>query len=84
MILLDLNLPGMDGRDVLQRVKNDARLKSVPVLVLTTSSNDYDIQTCYNIGVNAYLRKASEFSDFVEMTRSMKDFWFGCAALPNE
>ena len=81
IILLDLNLPGMDGRDILKMIKNDINLKSIPVIVFSTSSNEKDIETCYNNGANAYLKKPSTLEGFVDIAQAVDRFWFECAFL---
>jgi CheY-like chemotaxis protein len=81
IILLDLNLPGTDGRDILKVIKNDKNLKSIPVIIFSTSSNEKDIETCYSNGANAYLKKPSTLDGFVEIARALDKFWFECAFL---
>ena len=76
VILLDLNLPGTDGRDILKIIKNDQKLRSIPVIVFSTSNNEKDIEVCYNSGANAYLRKPSTLEEFVEIAQAMSKFWF--------
>ena len=84
MILLDLNLPGTDGRTVLQQIKNHDALKNIPVVVLTTSNNEHDIAACYESGANSYVRKPSAPDDYVAMAEALKAFWFDWATLPGE
>ncbi|MFQ5451480.1 MAG: response regulator [Nitrospinaceae bacterium] len=84
LILLDLNLPGTDGREVLVEIKSDPVLKKIPAIVLTTSSEDRDIQKCYDAGANSFLNKSVDFRKFVEKIQRFKDFWFEAALLPNE
>lgn len=81
IILLDLNLPGTDGRDILKMIKNDARLKSIPVIIFSTSGNEKDIETCYNNGANAYLRKPSTLEGFIDIAQALNRFWFECVFL---
>ena len=65
VILLDLNLPGTDGREVLEAVKRDSGLKAIPVIVLTTSSDERDVQRCYEAGANSYVKKPVDFDGFL-------------------
>ena len=83
VILLDLNLPGTDGRDVLKQIKNDPNLKSIPVVVLTTSDLEKDIRECYQYGANSYMVKPSNWEDFFKMTESFKNYCLGSAILPD-
>ncbi|WP_165251916.1 response regulator [Paludisphaera soli] len=82
VILLDLNLPGTDGRDVLERVKADAELRKIPVVVLTTSDNPSDIQLCYRQGASSYIIKPICFDEFLKKVRTLKEYWFETVALP--
>jgi two-component system response regulator len=82
LILLDLNMPGMDGRRFLEIVKADDRLKSIPVVVLTTSSDSKDIERCYQLGASTYIQKPVSFDGLTQAVRTMKDYWFGIALLP--
>jgi two-component system response regulator len=82
LILLDLNLPGTDGRDVLEEIKKDTKLKTIPVIVLTTSSDGRDIEKCYQVGANSYINKPVDLEGFFEAIRKLKDFWFEVALLP--
>jgi len=82
VILLDLNLPGTDGREVLAEVKQDESLKLIPVIVLTSSSDSRDIAACYAAGANSYMQKPVSFDGFVEAIRRMTGFWFEIAILP--
>jgi CheY-like chemotaxis protein len=84
VILLDLNLPGTDGRDVLDRVKADAGLRSIPVVVLTTSESPGDIALCYRAGASSYIIKPIRFDDFLKKVRALKEYWFETVALPTE
>lgn len=83
LILLDLNMPGVDGRQVLTHVKDDAALRSIPVVVLTTSADSKDVDQCYAIGASTYIQKPVSFEGLTEAIRTMKDYWFGVAILPN-
>ncbi len=82
LILLDLNMPRMDGREVLTEIARDKRFSEIPVIALTTSSSPEDIEACYRNGVNAYVVKPPEFTVFMEKMRSLESFWFETAALP--
>lgn len=81
-ILLDLNLPGTDGREVLTEIKSDATLKSIPVIVLTTSSDSRDIDKCYHAGANSYIRKPVDLEGFVRAIQHLKEYWFEIVILP--
>lgn len=82
LILLDLNLPGTDGREVLRRIKQDDDLKSVPVVIFTTSNNPKDIEACYRQGVNSYIIKPMDFSLLKRSIQTLLDYWFDIAILP--
>ena len=84
LILLDLNLPRKNGREVLAEIKNDPVLKSIPVVVLTTSSAEEDIIRSYNLHANCYVVKPVEFDNFVKAVQSIRQFWFTIVALPPE
>ncbi len=84
IILLDLNLPGTDGRQVLRTVKADASLKKIPVIVLTTSSARQDIERCYEYGANSYIQKPVDMAGFVNAVSQLKEYWFEVALLPKE
>lgn len=82
IILLDLNLPRMDGREALKEIKADERLRSIPVVVLTTSEADADILKCYNLGASCYISKPVGFDEFLKVVRSLEDFWFTVVKIP--
>lgn len=82
LILLDLNLPGIDGRQVLQTVKEDPRLQHLPVIVLTTSSYRKDIEECYRLGANGYMVKAMDVQRFKESMHVLIQYWFNTVTLP--
>ncbi|MBC7997634.1 MAG: response regulator [Leptolyngbya sp.] len=84
LIFLDLNMPGKDGRQTLQEIKSDPTLRDIPVIIMTSSELEEDVDSSYASGVNAYLKKPSLFADLVSMTRTIKEFWFGCASLPQK
>jgi CheY-like chemotaxis protein len=82
MILLDLNLPGTDGREVLNQLKQHKQLKSIPVVVLTTSSDPNDVDACYDKGANSYMVKPVDYDGLLEAMRSLCNFWFKVAEVP--
>jgi len=82
LILLDLNLPRKDGREVLEEVKNDEALRSIPVVVLTTSQAEEDILRSYNLHANAYVAKPVDFERFIEVIRQIDDFFVSVVKLP--
>jgi chemotaxis family two-component system response regulator Rcp1 len=82
LILLDLNLPRKDGREVLTEVKGDAGLREIPIVVLTTSSSDEDIMHSYRSYVNSYIRKPVTFEKFVEAVQAIGRYWFSLVTLP--
>lgn len=82
LILLDLNMPGVDGREVLKEIKEDANLRSIPVVVMTNSDNDKDIQSCYELGANSYIVKPLEWGGFFDAISRLKEYWFEIAILP--
>lgn len=82
LIMLDLNLPGMDGREVLKIIKSTPLLKRIPVVVLTTSNDPIDIEACYEDGANSYIQKPVSFPGFIEAITKLKEYWFEIAILP--
>jgi CheY-like chemotaxis protein len=82
MILLDLNLPGTDGRDVLRQIKQDETLKTIPVVVFTTSSNPKDVNICYQQGVNGYLIKPIDVNQLKRTVQLFFEYWFKASMLP--
>ena len=82
LTLLDLNLPRTDGRAVLAEIKKDESLKDIPVVVLTTSNSDRDILTAYKMHANSYITKPTGLDRWVELFRSVNDFWFKTVKLP--
>ena len=83
LIILDLNLPKVDGKDFLRQIKVDQDLKKIPVIVLTTSSSPGDINDMYQLMANCYLTKPFDFDEFLEMIKSLEQFWFKLAQLPS-
>jgi len=84
LILLDLNLPKKDGREVLAEIKSNEDLKNIPVVVLTTSSMEEDILEAYGHHANCYVTKPVDFESFAKIVKSIGHFWFTIVALPNE
>jgi chemotaxis family two-component system response regulator Rcp1 len=82
IILLDLNLPRKDGRELLADIKQDEELKRIPVVILTSSNADADITMAYKLHANSYLRKPLDLSEFVAMIQSFEQFWLTRAILP--
>lgn len=83
LVLLDLNLPGTDGREVLQHIKQTARLSAIPVVILTTSSNPKDLEFCYANGANSYLLKPMSLKKFQRSIKILIDYWFEAVTLLN-
>lgn len=83
LVLLDLNMPRKDGREALQEIKSDPDLRRIPVVVLTTSNSDVDVQQSYDAGVNAYITKPARFADMVDAFRVLHKFWFKVVRLPS-
>ncbi len=84
LILLDLNLPKKDGREVLEELKSDSALSTIPVIVLTTSSAEIDVLRSYQLHANCYITKPVNFDDFLECVRSIEHFWLSVVVLPTE
>jgi CheY-like chemotaxis protein len=82
LVLLDLNMPGIDGRKVLSILKQDRALKRIPIIILTTSSDERDITQCYELGASTYIQKPVEFDGLIKAVGRIKDYWFGVALLP--
>jgi chemotaxis family two-component system response regulator Rcp1 len=82
LIMLDLNLPRKDGREVLKELKNDLALKAIPVIVLTTSRSDQDVLQSYELNANCYIIKPVDFVHFIEVVRSIENFWLTVVTLP--
>ncbi len=83
VILLDLKLPKIDGLEVLRRIKGDPRTRKIPVVVITSSSEDHDLQECYELGVNSYVVKPVDFQQFTDAVRSLGLYWVLLNRLPN-
>lgn len=83
LVLLDLNLPRKDGREVLAEIKSDPALKRIPVVVLTTSQAERDIVESYELHANCFVTKPVDFAQFMTVVRSIQDFWFTVVKLPD-
>jgi chemotaxis family two-component system response regulator Rcp1 len=84
VILLDLNLPKKDGREVLAEVKADKDLRSIPVVILTVSGAEEDIVKTYHLHANCYIRKPIDLDQFIEVVKAIKDFWLSIVILPTQ
>jgi len=84
LVLLDLNLPRRNGREVLAEIKSSPQLRQIPVVVMTSSRADEDIEAAYRLNANCYVAKPSDLRDYVEVIRGIEDFWFSAATLPNQ
>lgn len=84
LILLDLNLPKKDGREVLAEIKTDENLKHIPVVVLTTSKAEEDIFESYNMHANCYIIKPVDLEQFINVAKSIEDFWFSVVKFPKK
>jgi two-component system, chemotaxis family, response regulator Rcp1 len=82
IILLDLNLPRKDGREVLKEIKGDKNLKRIPVVILTTSHTEEDIVKAYDCHANCYIAKPVDFDQFIKVVKAIDDFWFTIVKLP--
>jgi len=84
LILLDLNMPGLDGRQLLKLLKVDEKRKGIPTVILTTSNDPTDVDSCYNFGASTYIQKPVEFDGLIKAIKTIKDYWFGIAILPGQ
>ena len=84
LVLLDLNLPRKDGREVLAEINGDPELKTVPVIVLTTSEAEQDILRSYQLAANAYITKPIDLNEFIAVVRSIENFWLSIVRLPDQ
>lgn len=82
IILLDLNMPKMSGREVLRRLKSDPRFRAIPVIILTTSRELEDVRVCYALGANSYITKQPSFDELVSAMRTLAEYWVEIAILP--
>ena len=83
LVLLDLNLPGKDGREVLGEIKTDPVLRQIPVVILTTSNAEADVLKSYDLYANCYIVKPVDFEQFVKVVTRIQDFWFSVVKLPS-
>lgn len=84
LILLDLNMPRVDGHEALKRIKSDEELRRIPIVVLTTSESESDIQRTYEGGVNSFITKPAGYAELVEMAGRLKSYWLELVKLPGE
>jgi two-component system response regulator len=84
LILLDLNMPRMHGRKVLEILKTDPRFRAVPVIILTTSRELEDVKVCYDLGANSYITKQATFDDIISCFRTLLEYWIDVATLPRK
>ena len=84
LILLDLNLPGMDGREVLAEVKADVQLRQIPIIVLTTSTDEEDVLRSYNLNANCYVSKPIDIYEFIHAVKLINEFWLAAVKLPQK
>jgi chemotaxis family two-component system response regulator Rcp1 len=84
IILLDLNLPRMDGRELLAKIKSDHNLRRIPVVILTTSKSEEDILKSYDLHANCYITKPVDLDQFITVVKSVEEFWFTIVKLPSE
>ncbi len=82
VIMLDLNLPGTDGREVLREIKTDDTLRQIPVIILTTSGDERDVSNCYRMGANSYIKKPVNLDGLANALQSMAHYWFKIVLLP--
>lgn len=82
LVLLDLNLPRKDGREVLAEIKNDSELKLIPVIVMSSSEAEQDVHYAYNHRANCYIKKPADYNDYLSIVQQIEDFWFRAASLP--
>ena len=82
IVLLDLNLPKKDGREVLAAMKQDATLRAIPVVILTTSQAEEDVLRAYNLNANCYVTKPVDFDQFMRIVRTIEEFWLNVVTLP--
>jgi CheY-like chemotaxis protein len=82
IIMLDLNLPGTDGRSVLKVIKAAPELRKIPIIVLTTSNADFDIEWCYTAGANSYVQKPVNFDEFIQAIARLSEYWLEISILP--
>ncbi len=84
LILLDLNMPRIDGHEALKRIKSDERLRRIPIVVLSTTESQTDVERTYDEGVNSFITKPASFAELVEMAKRLKIYWLELVKLPGE
>lgn len=84
LVLLDLNMPGVDGREVLRVLKHDPATAQIPVVILTTSDDDWDIAKCYEAGANTYIKKPVDLEGFFAALKALREYWLEVAILPRD
>ncbi|MFC4257421.1 response regulator [Marinobacter lacisalsi] len=84
LILLDLNMPGKNGRDIIAELKADSSLRGIPIVILTTSRNEEDIAACYDLGASSYIVKPVSYEELLEITRSLTHYWTKITTLPGQ
>jgi two-component system, response regulator len=82
LILLDLNMPGMDGRKTLEIIKQSQPIKDIPIVILTTSNDERDVTACYALGANTYIQKPVDLDGLIAAIKRLKEYWFEIAILP--
>lgn len=82
IVLLDLNMPGIDGRTALKEIKESDKHKNIPIVVLTTSNDPQDIEACYQAGANSYIQKPVDLEGFIMAVKQLKEYWFEISILP--
>lgn len=82
LVLLDLNMPGVDGRAVLKALKSDPRTSKIPVVILTTSDDDWDINNCYEAGANTYIKNPVDLAGFFMALKTLREYWMEVAIVP--
>ncbi|MFP4380518.1 MAG: response regulator [Candidatus Sumerlaeia bacterium] len=82
LVLLDINMPKINGKEVLKNMRADNRTRHIPVLVLTTSNQENDVQEAYRLGANAYITKPDRYDGFIEIAKAIKSFWLRMVSLP--
>lgn len=81
-VLLDLNMPGLDGKDVLRKVRLTDQFNLVPIIIFTTSNDPRDVNECYNLGANSFIQKPLSYEKLNNTVKALKDYWFSVAILP--
>lgn len=83
LIILDLNLPKMNGKEVLRIIKSNIRTKKIPIIIFSTSDSEEEILKCYNFHANCYIKKPIDFNKFKKILKDLESFWFSTATLPD-